>query len=85
MQMKIIVLVVIGIVIINSCTCIPNKIEGDIMYKEMHGKEVRKLTNTDGRTSPTGDAIDHVCPLGSYPCRSMMQNSQDTTQDLGGH
>jgi len=81
--MKVIVLVVIGIVVINSCKCIANKIEGDTMFRDMHGKEVRKLNNTDGRAAPTG-AIDHVCPLGSYPCWSMIQTSQDTTHDLGG-
>ncbi|CAN6227215.1 unnamed protein product [Urochloa humidicola] len=84
--MKIIVLVVIGIVVINSCTCISNKIDGDeSIHSDVYGKEVRKLTNTDGRAAPTGDAIDHVCPLGSYPCRSMIQSSQDTIQDAGGH
>ncbi|CAL5028591.1 unnamed protein product [Urochloa decumbens] len=68
--MKVIVFVVIVIVVINSCTCIPNKIEGDhSVHRDVYGKEVRKLTNTDGRAAPTGDAIDHVCPLGSYPCR----------------
>ncbi|RCV32822.1 hypothetical protein SEVIR_7G020300v4 [Setaria viridis] len=69
MQMKIIGLLVIGIVVINSCTCIPNKIDEDRVHKDVPGKEVRKLTNTDGRAASTGDAIDHVCPLGSYPCR----------------
>jgi len=82
--MKVVVLVVIGIVVMNSCKCIANKIEGDTMFRDMHGKEVRKLINTDGRAAPTG-AIDHVCPLGSYPCWSMIQTSQDTTHDLGGH
>ncbi|KAF8666143.1 hypothetical protein HU200_053859 [Digitaria exilis] len=85
MPMKIMVLVVVGILLINSCTCVANNVEGDGVYKNVHGNEMRKLTNTDGRPSPTGDAIDHVCPLGSYPCRSMIQSSQRTTQDHGGH
>lgn len=83
--MKMTVLVVVGIVVINSCTCVAINIEGDGTYNTVHGNEVRKLTNTDGRASATGDAIDHVCPLGSYPCRSMIQNSQRTKQDIGGH
>ena len=83
--MKVIVLVVIGIVVINSCKCIANKIERDTIYKDMQGKELRKLINTDGRAAPTSGAIDHVCPLGSYPCRSMIQTSQDITHDLDGH
>lgn len=86
MQMKIKVFVIIGIIIvINSCTCTPNVIEGHEISKDMHGKEIRKLINTDGRTAPTGDSIDHVCPLGSFPCRSLIHNPHDTTQDLGGH
>jgi hypothetical protein len=86
MQMKIKVFVIIGIIItINSCSCISKKIEGDGMYNDMHGKEGRKLINTDGRTAPAGDSIDHVCPLGSYPCRSLIYSSHDTTQDPGGH
>jgi hypothetical protein len=50
--MKVIVLVVIGIVVMNSCKCIANKIEGDTIYKDMQGKELRKLINTDGRAAP---------------------------------
>lgn len=71
MPMKMIVLVVVGIVVMNSCSCVANNLEGDGTYKTVHGNKVRKLAKTDGRTSATGDAIDHVCPLGSYPCRSI--------------
>ncbi|KAJ1270172.1 hypothetical protein BS78_06G034300 [Paspalum vaginatum] len=84
-HMKIIVLVIIGIVVINSRTCISSRIEGDGMYEDIQGNGTRKLINTDGRTAPTGDSIDHVCPLGRYPCPSKIQSSQDITQDLGGH
>ncbi|KAL6839732.1 hypothetical protein ACP4OV_030420 [Aristida adscensionis] len=84
LQMKIVVLVVLVLVFINPCRCIQNDI-GDGMYKDTHEMEMRRLSNIDGRTAPTGDAIDHVCPLGSYPCRPMDQNPQKSLQDVGGH
>ncbi|KAF8674771.1 hypothetical protein HU200_048053 [Digitaria exilis] len=67
MKTKIILLVVIGLALFHSCTCVRNKLEGEEMYKTIH--EMRKLANIDGRAAPAGEAIHHVCPLRSYPCR----------------
>ncbi|KAK3142900.1 hypothetical protein QOZ80_4BG0353730 [Eleusine coracana subsp. coracana] len=69
MKMKIIAVVVILIIFTCAYPCVQNQVEGGGTYKEMHGKESRKLINIDGRTAPSGDnSIDHICPLGSYPC-----------------
>ncbi|RCV32861.1 hypothetical protein SEVIR_7G024300v4 [Setaria viridis] len=85
MKTTIIVLAVIGLALFHSCPCIPNKVHGDEMYKKIHGQEMRKLTNIDGRAAQAGEDIHHVCPLGSYPCRAMIQSSQGSTQGFGGH
>ncbi|CAL5018196.1 unnamed protein product [Urochloa decumbens] len=85
METKIIVMAIIGLALFHSCICIPNKMEGDEMYKQNHGEAMHKLTNIDGRAAPAGEDIHHVCPLGSYPCRAMIQSSQGSTQGFGGH
>uniref|UniRef100_A0A0E0KN02 Uncharacterized protein n=1 Tax=Oryza punctata TaxID=4537 RepID=A0A0E0KN02_ORYPU len=73
MKMKAALLMILVVAIsINLCTCnIPGNMEEEHgMYKDVlqARKDMRKLTNIDGRTAPTGHDYDHVCPRGIYPC-----------------
>lgn len=67
--MKIIVVAFIVIFFISSSNCVQNQVEGDGIYKDLHGRVTRKLPNeitVDGRTDP--DGRHHTCPPHKYPC-----------------
>ncbi|KAM3372925.1 hypothetical protein ACQJBY_019708 [Aegilops geniculata] len=80
------VTMVVGLIFINLCTCMPRNVAN-------HGcndttvpqKEIRSLmSGTDGRNGPPSN--DHQCPLGTYPnCQGMSQNTQEAApQAVGG-
>jgi hypothetical protein len=72
MKMKIIVVAVIVLIFISSCTCVQNQVEGNGTYKDLHGRKTRKLQNTitvGGKNpSPGNNQPDHTCPPHNYPC-----------------
>jgi hypothetical protein len=85
--MKLGVIMVIGLIFINLCTCMPRDIAKHGSY---HGsivpqKEMRNLmSGTDGRTGPPSN--DHQCPLGTYPnCQRMAQDTQGAAHEVGGN
>ena len=83
--MKLGVIMVVGMIFINLCTCmardVPKHDHGPTLLK----KEVRNLmSGTDGRNGPPSN--DHQCPLGTYPnCQRMSQNTQELALDVGGN
>uniref|UniRef100_M0YRF9 Uncharacterized protein n=1 Tax=Hordeum vulgare subsp. vulgare TaxID=112509 RepID=M0YRF9_HORVV len=85
--MKTGVIVVVGLIFINLCTCMPRNVANHGSHDTtVPPKEMRSLmTGTDGRNGPPSN--DHQCPLGTYPnCQgTMSQNTQEASQDVGGN
>ncbi|KAF7013346.1 hypothetical protein CFC21_027431 [Triticum aestivum] len=80
--MKVIVLVTMAMLLINSCPCIRSRnIEGNAMQVN----DMRKLTSSsvDGRITPPDEGIHHVCPRGIYPCQGMFHSSMEGTEGGG--
>uniref|UniRef100_A0A8I6X0L0 Uncharacterized protein n=1 Tax=Hordeum vulgare subsp. vulgare TaxID=112509 RepID=A0A8I6X0L0_HORVV len=80
--MKVIVLVIMAMVIIDSCACVrPRNIKENAMLV----KDMRKLTSSsiNGRSTPVGEQIHHTCSLGNYPCQGMFPSSKESTKAGG--
>ncbi|XBI98101.1 hypothetical protein VPH35_018364 [Triticum aestivum] len=80
--MKVIVLVIMAMLIINSCPCIRSRyIEGNAMQM----KNMRKLTSSsiDGRITPPDEGIHHACPREIYPCPRMFHSTMEGTEGGG--
>ncbi|CAM0908001.1 unnamed protein product [Alopecurus aequalis] len=86
--MKLGVIMVIGLIFINLCTCMPRNVPNqgsDHGTTTLPHKEMRNLmSGTDGRNGPPSN--DHQCPLGTYPnCQQMSPNTQEPALDVGGN
>ncbi|KAF7013345.1 hypothetical protein CFC21_027430 [Triticum aestivum] len=84
--MKISVIMVVGLIFINLCTCMPRNVANHESHDTVvPQKEMRSLmSGTAGRNRPPSN--DHQCPLGTYPnCQGMSQNTQEAAQDVGGN
>lgn len=85
--MKLGVFIIVGLIFVNLCTCMPRDIPKDYRSRGTSAprKEIRSLmAGTDGRNGPPSN--DHQCPLGTYPnCQGMSQSSQETAQDVQGY
>ncbi|KAF7006032.1 hypothetical protein CFC21_021103 [Triticum aestivum] len=81
--MKTGVIMVVGLIFINICVCMPINVANHASHDTVPEMKMHSLmSGTDGWNGPLSN--DHQCPLGTYPnCRGMSQNTQEAAQDVG--